>query len=173
MARWDKPVLIAINPDVELMIGQHVDHGLYRLAGQQVFANNGKIGPHEQTAAKCRDWGLKLKSSINIFMPRGGRPLVIVAGANLRRIDSSDSSCRHDCNDSSELCGSTDHHCNRGHDHSGDLFAADVGALNTVPENGTAPYDFLAVAVLSAVVRDPAADLDADGTASRAAVVVQ
>src|SRR5207244_10605250 len=61
MARWDKPVLIAIDPDVELVFDQDVDHGLYRLVGEQVFADDGKIGPHEQAAIKCRDRVLKAK----------------------------------------------------------------------------------------------------------------
>src|SRR5579872_6562190 len=61
MARWYKPVLIAIDPDVELMFDQNVDHRLYRLTGEQVLANDGKIGAHEEAPVKCRDWVLKMK----------------------------------------------------------------------------------------------------------------
>src|SRR6185437_8866983 len=62
MTRRNIPILIAINPDIELLFGQDVDHGLYRLAGKQVFANDRKIGIEEQTAVKRGDWVLKLKS---------------------------------------------------------------------------------------------------------------
>src|SRR5205085_4066848 len=61
MARWDIPVLITIDPHVELTFGQDVDHGLYRLAGNQVFAYDRKIGIEKQTSIKRRDWILKLK----------------------------------------------------------------------------------------------------------------
>src|SRR5690242_3073024 len=61
VARRHKPVLVAVNPDVEIMLGQNVDHRLYRFAREQAFANDGKIGPHEQASVKGGDWVLKVK----------------------------------------------------------------------------------------------------------------
>src|ERR1043166_2195474 len=55
MTRRSKPVFIAINPDVELMICQDADHGLHRLRGEQVFANDGKIWSYEHAAVKRGD----------------------------------------------------------------------------------------------------------------------
>ena len=43
--------------------------------------------------------------------------------------------------------------------------AADAGALNTLPDNDSAPYVFVAVAVLHALLRGTPAALDVDGTA--------
>ena len=59
-----------------------------------------------------------------------------------------------------------------GHDRSrsarsGDVFAADGGALNIVPENDAGLYVFVAVAVLHAVLRAAPAVLDVGGTAPR------
>ena len=52
-------------------------------------------------------------------------------------------------------------------DRPGDGSVAGVGALNTVPQNGTAPCAFVAVAPRYSVVRDAPAALDVDGTAPR------
>jgi len=66
-------------------------------------------------------------------------------------------------------------HRNTGHDRNrtvrcGGVFAADAGAPNTLPDNGTAPYVFVAVAARYAVVRDAPAVPDVDGTAPRVVV---
>ena len=92
---------------------------------------------------------------------------------NLRRIDSSRSSGRHDGNDRSEPCRSRDRDRNRGDGRSEEILAVDAGAPDNPPENGTAPYAFVAVAVLSAVAGHAAADPDVDGTASGAAAAAQ
>src|SRR5271157_2791265 len=92
---------------------------------------------------------------------------------NPGRIDSSRSSGRHDCNDRSEPCRSTDRYRNRGDGRSGETLAVDAGALDSLPENGTAPYGFVAVTVLSAAAGHAAADPDVDGTASGAAAADQ
>jgi|GEM_PF-1099786 len=92
--------------------------------------------------------------------------------ANLRRIDSSRSSGRHGCNDSSNPCRSMDHCCNRGA-RSGGACAAHVGALGTLADNGTAPCVLVAEAPLCAAARHAAADLDFDGTESDAAAAPQ
>jgi hypothetical protein len=83
---------------------------------------------------------------------------------------SSRSSDRHDCNDRSEPCRNTGHDRNRNVRFE-DVSAAGGGALNTVPENGTAPNDFVAVAARYAVVRDAPAALDVDGTAQHVVAV--
>jgi hypothetical protein len=62
---------------------------------------------------------------------------------------------------------------NRGDGRSEEILAVDAGAPDNPPENGTAPYAFVAVAVLSAVAGHAAADPDVDGTASGAAAAAQ
>src|SRR5271157_242663 len=102
----------------------------------------------------------------------GNRSLQL-GGANLRRIDSSRSSGHHDCNDRSEPCKSTDRDRNRGDGRSAEILAVDVAVLDSLPENGTAPYGFVAVTGLSAAAGHAAADPGVDGTASGAAAAVQ
>ena len=85
------------------------------------------------------------------------------AAAFSHRIRSSRSSDRHDCNDRLEPCRNTGRDHNRSA-RSGDVSAAGVGALNTVPENDTAPYVFVAVATRYAVLRGIPAAPDGDGT---------
>ena len=62
------------------MLRQDVDDRLAAAcAGDQVFANDREIRPHDQPAVECRNRVLGgRRSSINVFMPSGGRPLVIV-----------------------------------------------------------------------------------------------
>ena len=72
--------------------------------------------------------------------------------------------CRHDGNDRSAPCRNTGRDRNRNA-RCAAVSAADVRALNTVAENGTAPYAFLAVTALHALVRDAPAVLDVGGTA--------
>ena len=62
-------------------------------------------------------------------------------------------------------------HRSTGHDRNrtvrcGGVFAADAGAQNTLPDNDSAPYVFVAVAVLHALLRGTPAALDVDGTVS-------
>ena len=47
----------------------------------------------------------------------------------------------------------------------GGVFAADAGAPNTLPDNDTAPYAFVAVVPLNAVLRGTPVALNVDGTA--------
>ena len=87
-----------------------------------------------------------------------------------RRIRWSRSSDRHDCNDRSQACRNTGHDRNRT-DRPGDGSVAGVGALNTVPENDTAPCVFVAVAPRYSVVRDAPAAPDVDRTAPHVVAV--
>ena len=89
--------------------------------------------------------------------------------ANWRRIDSSRSTGRPGCNDSSEPCRSMDRCCNCG-GRSGGASVADACDLNTVADNDTAPCVLVAEALLHAAVRPAAPDLDVGDTASAAAV---
>ena len=88
----------------------------------------------------------------------------------MRRIRWSRSSVRRDCSDRSKACRNTGHDRNRT-DGPGDRSVADVGALNTVPETGTALYAFVVVAVLHSVARGAPAVPDADGTAPHVVAV--
>jgi hypothetical protein len=95
------------------------------------------------------------------------------AGASLRRIDSFGSRLRYAGNDSSEPCSSPGRRRNCDCGHSARSLAADASARNSAPENGIAPYGFAVVAVRYALVRDSAADLNADRIASHAAAAAQ
>ena len=95
------------------------------------------------------------------------------AGASLLRIDWFRSRFRYAGNGSSEPCSSPDRRRNCDYGHSAESLADDASVLNTAPENGIAPYGFGVVAVLYALVRDSAVDLDADRIASLAAAVAQ
>ena len=94
-------------------------------------------------------------------------------GASLRRIDWSGNRIRLAGNDNSEPCSSPDRRRNRDYGHCANSLVADASALNTVPDNDIAPYDFAVVAVLFAFVRDSPPDPDADCIASPAAAVAQ
>jgi len=87
-----------------------------------------------------------------------------------RRIRSSGSTDRHDCNDRSAPCRNTGHGRNRSA-HSEDVSAAGVGALNTLPDNGTARCAFVAVAARYAAVRDAPVVRDAHDTVPHVAAV--
>jgi hypothetical protein len=60
------------------MLGQNVDHRLYRLTREQVFTNDGKIGPHKQASIKGSDWVLKVKIVDQHLHASWRRPLVMV-----------------------------------------------------------------------------------------------
>ena len=83
--------------------------------------------------------------------------------AHWRRIDWCRSSGRPGCNDNSPPCRSMDRCCNRG-DRSGDSIPADVRALNTVADNGTARCALDAEARLHAAVPLAVPDPGAGGT---------
>ena len=78
VARSDIPILVAINPDVELVFVREVDDRLRGLAGTKCSRMTERSGRTNSPPLNAVIGSWSCRSSINVFMPSGGRPLVIV-----------------------------------------------------------------------------------------------
>ena len=55
VTRSDAPIRVGVDPDIERVFRQDVDHRLHRLARDETFADDGEIGPHEEAAVERGD----------------------------------------------------------------------------------------------------------------------